>query len=60
MVLCELTEFLSDHLADQRMEFGRTSGDLEGFAEHRFGFVEQGGIFGEESGEGLAGFEFVA
>ena len=33
---------------------------MEGFAEHGFGFVEEGLVFGEEGGERLAFFELVA
>src|SRR5712664_2529650 len=39
--------------------FGRGLRDLEGFAEHGFGFVEELRVFAEESDEGQVGFEFV-
>ena len=48
---------LCDDFADEGLEFGWGWCDLEGFAEHGFGFVEEGGVFAEESDEGLAGFD---
>ena len=51
---------LCNDFADEGLEFGRGLCDLEGFAEHGLGFVEELRIFREESDEGLVGFEFVA
>jgi hypothetical protein len=51
---------LRDDLPDEGLEFGWGGCDSDGFAEHVFGFVEEGGVFAEESDEGLASFYFVA
>ena len=51
---------LCDDFADEGLEFGWGRCDLEGFAEHGFGFVEECRVFAEEGDEGLVGFEFVA
>ncbi len=48
------------HFADQRLKLGWGGTDLEGLAEHSFGFAEQGRVFCEEGREGLSGFEPVA
>ena len=45
---------------DEWLEFGWGGCDLEGFAEHGFGFVEELWVFGEEGDEGLAFGEAVA
>ena len=50
----------SDDLADELLFGCRCERDLKGFAEHLFGFVEQGGVFGEEGDEGLVPGYFVA
>ena len=49
-----------DDFADEGLMFWFGGGDLEGVAEHGFGFGEEGLVFGEEGDEGLAGFEAVA
>jgi hypothetical protein len=51
---------LRDDLADKGLESGWGGCDFDGFAEHVFGFVEEGDVFAEESDEGLAFFYFVA
>jgi len=56
-----LTCALDGHdLADEGLELGCAGGDVKGFAEHGFGFVEKGGVLGEEGDEGLAFGEVVA
>lgn len=49
-----------DDFADERLPRGWRGMDLEGFAEHGFGLVEEGFVFGEEGDERLVEFEFVA
>jgi hypothetical protein len=51
---------LCNDFADEGLEFGRGLRDLEGFAEHGLGFVEELRVFAEEGDEGLVGFELVA
>jgi hypothetical protein len=51
---------LGDDFADEGLADGWGVGDLQGVAEHLFGFGEEGFIFAEQGEEGLAGFEFVA
>src|SRR5258705_6239798 len=46
--------------ADEGLEFGWRRRDLESLAKHGLGFVEERGVFAEESDQGLVGFEFVA
>src|SRR6267378_4571254 len=51
---------LCNDFVDEGLEFGRGLRDLESFAEHGLGFVEELRVFAKESDEGLVGFEFVA
>ena len=48
-----------DDLVDEGLKRGRGWCDLEGLAEHGFGFVEERFVFAEEGDEGLVGFDFV-
>ena len=45
-----------DDLVDEGLKRGRGWCDLEGLAEHGFGFVEERFVFAEEGDEGLADF----
>jgi hypothetical protein len=49
-----------DDLADEGLEFGWGRCDLQGFAKHGFGFVQELRVFREEGDEGLVGFEPIA
>ena len=51
---------LRDDFADERLKPGWGLLDLEGFAEHGLGFVEELRVFAEESDERLACFDLVA
>jgi len=47
-----------DHFADEGLSLRWYGSDVEGFAQHGFGFVEEIGVFAEESYEGLADLYF--
>ena len=51
---------LRDDLSDEGLTFWWGGGDLQGLAEHGFGFGEEGFVFGKEGDEGLARFDAVA
>src|SRR5882757_5214782 len=51
---------LCNDLADEGPEFGWGLRDLEGFAEHGLGLVEEFRVFAEEGDKGLIGFDLVA
>jgi hypothetical protein len=51
---------LREDLSDEGLKFWWGGGDVEGLAEHGFGFGEVGFVFGKESDEGLTGLEVGA